>query len=254
MLSEVALKLPFDPVERAREVESVVMLGDKRKYYRLRFSRYYGGIVTADAVGCCFLCAYCWNYNRNLNYKNCKGFYLSPSEVARKLVEIAKKRACSRFRISGCEPILGEKSTRHLVEVIRKVRSFIKPCEFVVETNGLMLGYEEKLAEHLREVKDVILVRISIKGYDERSFELISGAKREYFRYPFLALKKLLSLGIAAWPAVMYETFGASGIEKVNRILKEMGIRPEELEVEYLELYSFVKRNLKKRGIELKAQ
>jgi putative SOS response-associated peptidase YedK len=31
-------------------MESIVMQGGKRKYYRFRASRHYGGIVTADAV------------------------------------------------------------------------------------------------------------------------------------------------------------------------------------------------------------
>ena len=50
---------PFDPIQRSHEVEAVVMQGDKRMYYRFRYARFYGGVVTADAVGCCLLCAYC---------------------------------------------------------------------------------------------------------------------------------------------------------------------------------------------------
>jgi divalent metal cation (Fe/Co/Zn/Cd) transporter len=41
---------PFDSFERASEVENIVMDGSRRKYYRFRFSRHYGGIVTTDAV------------------------------------------------------------------------------------------------------------------------------------------------------------------------------------------------------------
>ena len=60
------LEFPFDPLERAAQTEQLVMQGEKRIYSRFRASRYYGGIATADAVGCSFLCAYCWNYDRNL--------------------------------------------------------------------------------------------------------------------------------------------------------------------------------------------
>ena len=49
---------PFDPFERALEIEKMVMDGRRRKCYRFRYSRHYGGIVTADAVGCNILCAY----------------------------------------------------------------------------------------------------------------------------------------------------------------------------------------------------
>lgn len=49
--------LPFNPLAGEAEMESIVMWGTQRKYYRFRSSRHYGSIVTADAVGCPFLCA-----------------------------------------------------------------------------------------------------------------------------------------------------------------------------------------------------
>lgn len=66
------MMIPFDPILRAREVESLVMKGNARRYYRFRYALYYGGIVTADAVGCNLLCAYCWNYFKNENPENAK--------------------------------------------------------------------------------------------------------------------------------------------------------------------------------------
>ncbi|MBZ5500452.1 MAG: hypothetical protein LAP85_29000 [Acidobacteriia bacterium] len=49
---------PFDPIKRSEEIESLVMRGDQRLYYRFRSSGHYGGVVTADTVGCNLLCAY----------------------------------------------------------------------------------------------------------------------------------------------------------------------------------------------------
>jgi uncharacterized Fe-S cluster-containing radical SAM superfamily protein len=89
---------PFDPIQRSKDVESLVMQGDKRRYYRFRYAKFYGGIVTADAIGCNLLCAYCWNYSRNLNPAKAGTFY-SPSEVAGKLLGLAEKRGCDQFRI-----------------------------------------------------------------------------------------------------------------------------------------------------------
>lgn len=57
---------PFNPFSRTRQVEGLVMEGSRRRYYRFRASGHCGGIVTADATGCNLLCAYCWNYKRNL--------------------------------------------------------------------------------------------------------------------------------------------------------------------------------------------
>ena len=91
-LFTVMLNLPFDPIKRAKEVEELVMEGLARKYYRFRPAKYYGGIATADIVGCPFLCAYCWNYGRNLHPEMSRDRYYSPQEVANRLLAIVKKK------------------------------------------------------------------------------------------------------------------------------------------------------------------
>ena len=240
------MNIPFDPVKRAKKVEKSVMKDSKRKYYRFRFAPYYGGIVTADAVGCCFLCAYCWNYYRNLRPEEF-GYFYSSEEVARKMLNLAEKRNCGKFRISGAEPILGKASMEHLVDVIRILKNYFRNLEFILETNGLMLGYYQELIEMLSPFKDFLFVRISIKGWDEKSFEKISGAKGEFFEYPLIALKKLREKGIHAWPAAMFDVFGRRGVETLRKRLKKFGI--ERIELEYLEKYPFVIENLRKRGI-----
>ncbi len=233
------LRLPFDPIERARNVEEIVMSGNKRKYYRFRFATYYGGIVTADTVGCCLLCAYCWNYFKNLHPEKYGKFY-SPKEVADKLQDIAKRKNCYTFRISGAEPILGERSMKHLVKIIEIVDS-----KFILETNGLMLGYIPELADELVGLN--VAVRVTIKGWDELSFEKITGAKGEYFKYQIRALDALSERMIPFWPAVMYDIFGREGVAKLKSRLRYEGF----IEFEYLERYPFVMENLKKRGIKL---
>jgi len=180
------LDLPFDPIKRARAVEEAVMQGLARKYYRFRPARYYGGIATADLVGCPFLCAYCWNYGRNLHPEMTRDRYYSPQEVANRLLVIVKKKGFNKVRLSGAEPILGEQSFEHLYQVLNDI----------YKTNP---GRE----------------------------------------------------GINAWPAIMYEVFGPEGIGKINQELKGYEIRPEELEIEYLEPYPAVLENLKKRSISL---
>lgn len=81
MAKEEMTTEPFDPFERASDIEKIVMDGARLKYYRFRYRRHYGGIVTADAVGCSILCACCWNYSRNQNPDEV-GVYYSPEEVA----------------------------------------------------------------------------------------------------------------------------------------------------------------------------
>jgi len=57
----------------------------------------------ADAVGCSFLCAYCWNYDRNLHPDRYRTFY-SPRDVASKLMNVADARSLDLYRVTGREP------------------------------------------------------------------------------------------------------------------------------------------------------
>jgi len=245
------LSLPFDPLERAKAVEELVMDGLARKYYRFRPARYYGGIATADLVGCPFLCAYCWNYARNLHPELSRDRYYSPDEVAKRLLAIMKRKRFNKVRLSGAEPILGQQSFEHLYKVLEGIYKANPVCDFILETNGLLIGCEERFVQELSHFER-LQVRVSLKGFDEESFEAISGSNRKCFGLPIKGLKDLIRNGINAWPAIMYEIFGPEGIGKISKTLMEYGIRPEELEIEYLEPYPFVLENLKKRSISLR--
>jgi len=244
------LNFPFDPLERTKEVQELVMEGLARKYYRFRPARYYGGIATADLVGCPFLCAYCWNYARNLHPELSRDRYYSPDEVAKRLLAIIKRKRFNKVRLSGAEPILGEQSFEHLYKVLEGIYKANPMCDFILETNGLLIGYEHEFVHRLSQFER-LAVRVSLKGFDEESFEAISGSNGKYFNLPIKGLKDLIRNGINAWPAIMYETFGPEGIGKINKTLMVYGIRPEELETEYLEPYPFVLENIAKRSISL---
>ena len=77
----------YDPVELAERMTEVVTRGDRRKYYRFRRARFYGGIATADCVGCCLRCAFCWAWNRVVDPKGSGSFY-SPDQVAQRITAI----------------------------------------------------------------------------------------------------------------------------------------------------------------------
>jgi len=243
------IDLPFNPIKRAKEVEELVMKGSRRKYYRFRPAKYYGGIATADLVGCPFLCAYCWNYSRNLHPEMRGDKYYSPDQVSNRLLSIVKRKGFNKVRLSGAEPILGEQSFEHLYQVLDGIYKENPVLDFILETNGLLLGYEPRFVRRLSQFEG-LEVRIALKGFDGESFEGISGSERRFFDFPVKGLRNLIRNGISAWPAVMYETFGPEGIGKINKKLKEI-CRPEELEIEYLEPYAFVLENLKNRSIPL---
>jgi len=153
----------------------------------------------------------------------------------------------SVFFILGAEPALNNLS-KFRGPPQEEVSSINPWLDFVLETNGLLFGYHPPFAAALSGFKR-LQVRVSLKGWDEQSFERISGAQRMFFELPLRGLRSLLRNRVVAWPAIMYETFGPQGIERISRKLKEYQIRAEELEVEYLEAYPFVLENLKKRSI-----
>jgi len=242
------LELPFNPIERAKEVEEVVMQGLKRKYHRFRAAPYYGGIATADAVGCCFLCVYCWSYFRIIEPQKHGRFY-SPQQVAESLLKIAKAKGFKYVRTTGCEPILGEHSLGHLAEVIRMVQAENKDLTFILETNGLLLGY---YPDFVRKIKFPHLsIRVAIKGWDPESFQQISGADKDYFEYPLIGLKKMLDERMDAWPAVMLDVFGKEGVDKLKMEMCKLGLDCR-IEKEKLERYPYVMDNIYKRGVVLK--
>ena len=247
-MSKNLLTLPFDPVERSKNAESTVMRGEKRLYHRFRAAPYYGGIATADAVGCSFLCAYCWNYYRNLNPSRFKNFY-SSQEVASRLLNIARKKSFYLLRITGAEPILGEKSFDHLIGVLDIIFQNKPHSVFVLETNGFFLGYRVDLIQKLKFKN--LRIRICLKGADEHSFELITGARRGFFKYPLKALKELEGEGIKAWPALMRDLFLPDEIVQLEKLLDEYKIKAE-LELEALEAYPFVIENMRKRKVKIK--
>jgi uncharacterized Fe-S cluster-containing radical SAM superfamily protein len=92
------------------------------------------------------------------------------------------------------------------------------------------------------------LVRIAVKGVNPESFEKITGARKEFFRYPLLALRTLEQLGARAWPALMEDLFSKSQIEELKKTFREHRIN-SDLELESLEGYPFVLENMKRRGI-----
>jgi uncharacterized Fe-S cluster-containing radical SAM superfamily protein len=50
----------YDPLKLGEAVQAHVVREDERKYYRFRGGKWYGGIATADCVGCNLRCVFCW--------------------------------------------------------------------------------------------------------------------------------------------------------------------------------------------------
>jgi uncharacterized Fe-S cluster-containing radical SAM superfamily protein len=225
---------PFDPIKRSGEIESLAMRGDRRLYYRFRSSGHYGGIVTADTVGCNLLCAYCWNYSKNENPT--RGEFCSADEVVLRLKKEAGRTGVRNFRISGAEPILGEISARHLAGVLSAF-----PGRFIVETNGIILGYSPDLLDLLLPHNPYI--RLTIKGDCPERFEEITGAIGTAFQFQVKAVNELRMRGETCGIAAMEGAVDSSGLKRLF---------PEE-RIEWEEFRNFgnAERNLALRGVKL---
>lgn len=238
----------FDPIERSREIENIVMKGDARKYYRFRFAPFYKsdirkGIITCDGVGCNLLCGYCWNLSRNLDPS--AGRFYEPNKVAEKLMALSEKKKNANadlYRISGCEPFLGEASTGHLVAIIDAFERRERPAGFMIESNGIMLGAMPELCDMLHGLD--VHVRVAVKADSPGRFEAITGAKGEAWKFQEIAIQELNKRRISCSVAVMSQF--------VNPLkIKFRGTIKEQLEQEQLKKYPQTMKQMKARGLEV---
>ncbi len=228
----------YDPLERAKEVADIVCKDNLRKYYRFRSARFYGGIATADCVGCNLSCIFCWSYPK-VKKPGRYGNFHSAEDVARTLTNIARKKRFTQIRISGNEPTI---SRDHLLYVFDLIPADIM---FILETNGILIGHDETFAQELADYKN-LHVRVSLKGASADEFHRLTGADRIGFALQLKALEHLRRAGVRAHPAVMVSFSQADSIMKLKKRLK--GISPdfEDFEVEELALYGDVQKRLEK--------
>ncbi|MCK5562370.1 MAG: radical SAM protein [Thermoplasmata archaeon] len=234
----------FDPFKVAEKLRAIVCKSTARKYYRFRGGKFYGGIASADCVGCILECAFCWSNKPRRNPEKLGKFY-EPSEVADKLIKLARKNNYTKVRITGNEPTLCQD---HLLEVISQVPGDLL---FMLETNGILI--DEEYAKKLSQFNN-LHVRVSLKASNETQFAKITNAGGEYFRLQFDALENLIKNNVSCHPAIMENLIlSENDLMKLrNRLATIKSSLGRELEFEPLILYPFIKLELENR--DLKAQ
>ena len=227
----------YDPLELSKKTESIVVNGDVEKYYRFRATGFYGGIATADTVGCNLRCKFCWSGNSIWNAKNTGEFY-SPEHVANNLQKIAIKKGYNQMRISGGEPTIGRK---HLIALLKNIESRFL---FILETNGILLGADKAYVNELSAFNN-IHVRVCLKGSDSEEFSMLTGAKKG-FEYQIKALENLKDNNMSFNIALV-------SIKKNNQVffdqLIDRDLGRQMIEVEEIILYPKVRKRLEKEGI-----
>ncbi|MFX0017468.1 MAG: radical SAM protein [Promethearchaeota archaeon] len=218
----------IDPIELSIQVRNQVSENDKRKYYRFRKTRFYGGCATADCLGCNLRCAYCWGQKKVWN-PNKYGEYYTSREVSQKLINMK----LPLVRLSGGEPTICKTHLLRLISLIPEETLFI------LETNGILI--DEDFAKKLSQFKN-LYVRVSLKGVDELTFEKITGAEGKYFNHQINTLKLLKQYNIKSRAALLPDFF-------TNEQIKRLGV--SNLEYEQLITYPFVIKNLERKGIKI---
>jgi len=231
----------FDSINKADHVAAKVTRGDLRKYYRFRPARFYGGIATADCVGCCLQCIFCWSWREVMNPKAYGHFY-TPKDVARRLTRIARKKRFKKVRVSGNEPTIARE---HLLKVIEIVPFDIL---FILETNGILIGHDRTYAEDLSRFEN-LYVRVSIKGTNEQEFSCMTGAEPEGFALQLKALENLRRQKVKVHPAVMASFSPQQNIDALQRQLSQIDPSFKDIEIEELMLYGKVEKRLQQASI-----
>ncbi len=231
----------YDPVLKAEETAKIVCSGELRKYRRFRPARFYGGIATADCVGCNLRCRFCWSWRETVRPEE-SGEFLAPEAVAGRLVDIARGKGFRKVRVSGNEPTI---CREHLIEVLELIpEKFL----FILETNGILIGHDEALAGKLARFPN-LYVRVSLKGTTGDEFSLLTGASPEGFLLQLRAVENLHRAGVRVQPAVMVSFSSAENVKRLQRTLGAISQELAEIEAEELVLYSDVEERLRKAGI-----
>jgi uncharacterized Fe-S cluster-containing radical SAM superfamily protein len=232
----------FDAVRRTQQIAKIVCRDDSRKYNRFRPAKFYGGIATADCVGCNLQCIFCWSYDSVIK-PHAFGEFHSPEDVARKVVGIATKKGYRQVRISGGEPTLAKE---HLLGVLHLIP---KDFRFILETNGILIGHDDDYVRALSRYGN-LYVRVSLKGTTEGEFSRFTGADPTGFDLQLKALENLIRAGVATHAAAMVSFSPPENIAalqlRLGRIAKEL----QKVEIEELVFFNpGVEERLKKAGV-----
>lgn len=240
--------MAYDAVKRHLAIEKLVtrvsIKGLERRYYRFRLDRWYGGIITADCVGCGLLCRFCWVSDRVAYNPSHVGSFYSAEDVSTRLLSMADVSGLRQLRLSGGEPTIGKNHLLRLLELLDG-NKFL----FILETNGMPIAYDGDYASQLSSYR-FIHVRVSLKGCNEDEFAMLTGAKPENYHLQLKALERLIENGVSCHPSVMASFSPRESLKALREKLAEISpTLAENLEIEELILYPNVKRKIAKYGL-----
>ncbi|MBL7014210.1 MAG: radical SAM protein [Candidatus Marinimicrobia bacterium] len=234
----------YDPIVLTRAAERTVVKGNQRKYARLsRPLRFYGGITSAQEVGCNLRCKFCFS-DKPVRRPQSTGRFYSPQEVFEALTHGAKKNGHRLISASASEGTLGKK---HLFELLTLVDQ--SDYIFVLETNGMTIGNDPSFAKELSQFKN-LHVRVSIKGCTAHEYNQLTGADSRSYDLPYEALDYLMDAGVSCNVCLMISFSTAKTIDIAETRLSS--IRPgllKSLEKEHITLFPKVATRLNNENL-----
>ena len=242
------MKNLIDPIQLAAKTEKIVCKGNKRRYLRFGTTPDYGtGIATGYTLGCNLRCLFCWASETRDNLEISNSFY-SPEEVFEILYNIAKKHPkINRVRISDGEPTIGREHLFELLELVEKSDL----DNFILETNGTLLGNDEKYVRDLSKFRK-LFVRVGLKAGTSEAYSRITKALPETFELPFQAIRYLYKYKIPCSIAAMsQDPRFMTALERISLIVKLGTIDPAlvlKLEEEMTILFPTAKKRLEAGG------
>ncbi len=243
----------FNPIDLSLKVKKKISkeVGsiEYRKYFRFRGGRWYGGIATADVIGCNLQCKFCWAWYFRNRYD--LGQLLSPTEAFRRLESIARRSGYKLLRLSGGEPTL---TPNHLLSLIKLSDEL--GYTFILETNGILIGYDKSFAKELAKFNNIV-VRISFKGTNSEEFRLLTGACSQAYEYQFLALRNLLEAGLEPLKDIIVAVMVGFSEDKdiAEFVIRLSSISQEfinSIDWEVVIMYPHVRKLLSKYGLKPK--
>jgi uncharacterized Fe-S cluster-containing radical SAM superfamily protein len=234
----------YDPVALTRATERVVIRGNKRKYGRLaRPLRFYGGITSAQEVGCNLRCKFCFS-DKPVRRPHSTGRFYSPQQVFNALTKEAEKHGHKIISASASEGTLGKE---HLLELLTLVNK--SKYVFVLETNGITLGHDIEYVRSLSKFKN-LHVRVSIKGTNKKEYNTLTGAESISYDLPFQALKNLIDFNISCNACLMISFSTQKNINEAKNKLSNVwpGLL-KSLELEHITLFPKVASRLKNANL-----
>jgi uncharacterized Fe-S cluster-containing radical SAM superfamily protein len=225
------------------------------RIYRITHNHFYGGVITAFTGECNIECLFCYSQNQRNT-----GTYLEAQVIAQRLIKHAAKHGVDKVRISGGDPFPKFDELYKVIEYVMQNSDL----NFMIETNGVVLGQDEAISNRLAEFPhDRLRVRVSLKHTDPEKYAILTDSSWENCLLQFKALENLRKYRVNHYVSWMSDFLNNEELRDLFGYLIEYGYmepwdeakesynrwqsRQEGIDPEYFTAYRSIK--LKKKEI-----